>query len=158
MPSKKLTGRTDARMTKYVGEHVLKMGPSDAPTIASPHKDFCINPVPINLFDDAAACAKPGIDSHTEGNTSVMPNRNKMPPEMYVHTSGGTITNAVETLSMKVNAMTESAKDPTTTYGVHLLRPAADEPMTTGSNGKMHGAKTVKSPAMNATTRNVTCR
>lgn len=38
-------------------------------------------------------------------------------------------------------------------YGVVFERPVADEPMTTGKSGKMHGARTVRSPAMNETAR-----
>jgi hypothetical protein len=80
---------------------------------------------------------------------SVNPKSTKMPPDMFAHTSGGTIIKAVDTLSRNVNAITESPKDPTTTYGVHRLFPAALVPMTTGSTGKMHGASTVRSPATN---------
>ncbi len=62
--------------------------------------------------------------------------------------------NAVDAFRINVNAMTESAKEPTTTYGVHRLLPEAEEPITTGNTGKMHGARTVRMPAKNETTRN----
>ena len=51
--------------------------------------------------------------------------------------------------------MIESAKDDTTIYGVALLLPEADDPMTTGNSGRMHGAKTVSTPAINAIARKV---
>lgn len=51
--------------------------------------------------------------------------------------------------------MIESESEPTTTYGVHLLLPEADEPTTTGKSGKMHGASTVNIPAINETMKRV---
>ena len=50
--------------------------------------------------------------------------------------------------------MIERAREPTTTYGVDLLRPDSEEPITTGRSGKMQGARTVNIPAMNETTSN----
>jgi len=63
--------------------------------------------------------------------------------------------NAVDALRRYVNAIIESASDPTTTYGVEALRPAADEPTTTGRSGRMQGASTVSTPAINEMIRNV---
>jgi hypothetical protein len=63
--------------------------------------------------------------------------------------------NAVDILSKKVKTIIEIAKDDTTMYGVALLLPEADDPMTTGRSGKIHGANTVSTPAINAIARNV---
>jgi hypothetical protein len=63
--------------------------------------------------------------------------------------------NAVDILSKKVKTIIESAKDDTTMYGVALLLPDADDPMTTGNSGRMHGAKTVSTPAIKAIARKV---
>ena len=45
--------------------------------------------------------------------------------------------------------MIEIASEPTTTYGVDLFRRATEDPITTGNNGKIHGASTVSTPARN---------
>lgn len=63
--------------------------------------------------------------------------------------------NAVEALRRYVKKIMDKAKEPTTTYGVTLLLPEADEPTTTGKSGKMHGASTVSTPAINETARKV---
>lgn len=60
-----------------------------------------------------------------------------------------------DTFNKKVKRMMDTPSEATIMYGVALLRPEADEPTTTGSNGKMHGAKTVSTPAMNEISRNV---
>lgn len=62
---------------------------------------------------------------------------------------------AVENFKRYVKRMIESAREPTTIYGVHLLLPVAEVPMTTGRSGKMHGARTVRTPAMNEMARSV---
>ncbi len=62
---------------------------------------------------------------------------------------------AVEAFRRNVKIIIDTAKDATTIYGVALLRPEAEEPITTGSNGKMHGAKTVRTPAINAIAKKV---
>ena len=63
--------------------------------------------------------------------------------------------NAVDTLSKNVNNMIDKPRDATTMYGVALLLPEAEEPMTTGKSGNMHGASTVSTPAIKAMARNV---
>ena len=78
-----------------------------------------------------------------------------MPPDRYVQKACGTVINAVEALSRNVKMIIDTAKDATTIYGVALLLPDADDPMTTGSNGRIHGASTVRTPAINAIARNV---
>lgn len=63
--------------------------------------------------------------------------------------------NAVEALRMYVNRIMEIPSDATTMYGVALLLPDADDPITTGKSGRMHGANTVSTPAINEIARNV---
>ena len=62
---------------------------------------------------------------------------------------------AVEILSRKVKTIIDTAKDATTIYGVALLRPYADDPITTGRSGRIHGASTVRTPAINAIAKKV---
>ena len=62
---------------------------------------------------------------------------------------------AVEALSANVKRIIDTASEPTTTYGVMRLLPDADEPITTGMIGKIHGAKTVRIPAINETIRSI---
>ena len=50
--------------------------------------------------------------------------------------------------------MIDTASDPITMYGVHLLRALALVPIITGSNGKMHGARTVSTPEKKERARN----
>ena len=76
-----------------------------------------------------------------------------MPPERYVQNCGGTSIKSDETLRRYVKRMIDAASEPTTMYGVARLRPVADEPITTGRSGKMHGARTVRIPAINETAR-----
>ena len=63
--------------------------------------------------------------------------------------------NAVDTFSRNVKRIIDTPSEATTIYGVALLRPEADDPITTGSNGRMQGAKTVSTPAKNAIAKNV---
>ena len=49
----------------------------------------------------------------------------------------------------------EAESEATTTYGVALLLPEAETPITTGSSGKIHGASTVSTPAAKDIRRNV---
>ena len=91
----------------------------------------------------------PGIFCHKLGKTKTNPNKIKIPPERYVHTAGGIMISAVEALRRNVKTIIESPSEATTMYGVARLRPEADEPTTTGSSGKMHGARTVSIPARN---------
>ena len=59
--------------------------------------------------------------------------------------------NADEAFKAKVKIIIESASDPTTINGVNRLLLVAEEPSTTGNNGKIHGARTVKTPDINDT-------
>jgi len=63
---------------------------------------------------------------------------------------------AVDPLRIKVKRKTETDKDPMMMNG-RLLFPdsATAPPRITGNNGKMHGAKTVKIPAINETINKV---
>jgi hypothetical protein len=78
-----------------------------------------------------------------------------MLPERYFQKSGGTEMKAVEALSKNVKRIIEMPSEATTIYGVALLRPEADDPITTGKSGRMHGANTVSTPAINAIARKV---
>ena len=51
----------------------------------------------------------------------------------------------------------ENPKAPITMYGVHLLRAPAPLPMMIGKSGRMHGAKTVRTPAKNERMKRVIC-
>ena len=93
--------------------------------------------------------------SQIPGNKSVIPKKAKIPPERYVQNACGIVMNAVETFSTNVKRMIDNPSEATTIYGVALLRPVADEPITTGSKGRIHGAKTVSTPAINAIAKNV---
>ena len=84
------------------------------------------------------------------------PNPTRTPPDISVQTKAGTVINTVEALRINVNRMIDPAKDATTIYGVKRLRPVADAPITTGNNGKMHGANTVSMPDRNDTRSRVT--
>jgi hypothetical protein len=155
VPSAKDAGKTDARMTKYVGEHVEKTGPSAAPTKASPQKLCCLMPFPRSLLESVDSLESPGTFSQSDGKRSVSPKIIRMPPERYVQNSGGIIMKAVDAFSRYVKRIMETANEPTTIYGVHELLPVALEPMTTGKSGKTHGARTVSTPAINETIKNV---
>ena len=114
VPSKKLAGNTEAKITKYVGEQVENIGPSDAPTITSPQSVFLRCPFPRTLFEPIDSFEIYGICSHKPGNTNVRPNATMIEPERYVQKYCGTVMNTVETFRIKVNAIIESANEPTT--------------------------------------------
>ena len=99
--------------------------------------------------------ATPGRFSQSAGKIRTSPKRKRIPPERYFQNSGGTMMSAVENLRRYVKRIIESARDPTTIYGVHLLLPVVEVPMTTGRSGKIHGARTVRTPAMNEMARSV---
>jgi hypothetical protein len=90
----------------------------------------------------------PGILSHNLGKRRIRPKTKTIPPDRYVQTSGGISIKTVEAFNKYVKTITDKESDPTTTYGVNLLRPEADDPITTGSSGKIQGAKTVRTPAI----------
>lgn len=74
---------------------------------------------------------------------------------MYVQKTWGISMKRVEALSKYVKRIIETPSDATTIYGVALLLPEADEPITTGNNGRIQGANTVSTPAINEMTRKV---
>jgi hypothetical protein len=149
VPSAKLAGSTEARIRKYVGEHVENIGPRDAPIITSPQILFFWYPFPRSWLDCEESFASPGMFSHIAGKRSVIPNSATIPPEMYVHTCCGTMTNALDAFKRYVKRIIDSASEPTTIYGVERRPPCAEVPTTTGKRGSMHGARTVSTPAMN---------
>ena len=77
-----------------------------------------------------------------------------MPPEKYVQKYGGTIMSDVENFNKNVKRIIETESATTTTYGVSRLRPVAELPTTIGNSGKMQGAKTVRTPAINEISKN----
>jgi hypothetical protein len=68
---------------------------------------------------------------------------------MYPHTYDGIEIKAVDAFKRYVKSRIESASDPITINGVALLRAPTLLPTTTGNRGKMHGASTVSTPAIN---------
>ena len=71
---------------------------------------------------------------------------------------GGTLTNAVLTLSINVNAMTETPRDAMTTSARRILfSPDNDPPTITGNNEIVHGASTVSTPASNESKNSIIC-
>ena len=58
----------------------------------------------------------------------------------------------VVALSSTVNSISEAAKDSAIRNGrrLSLVSPEIEPPIITGSNGRTHGASTVRMPAMNA--------
>lgn len=155
VPSAKLTGSTEAKITKYVGEQVENTGPSAAPTITSPQAFFFLCPLPSSLFERIVSLAKPGTFSQVCGKNKVSPKSKRIPPERNVQNVCGMEIKAVEAFSRNVKRIIDAPSEATTIYGVALLRPDADEPITTGNSGRMHGANTVRTPAINAIAKKV---
>ena len=62
---------------------------------------------------------------------------------------------AVEAFNKNVKRIIDAPSEATTIYGVALLRPDADDPITTGNRGRMHGASTVSTPAIKAIAKKV---
>jgi hypothetical protein len=85
----------------------------------------------------------------------MIPNPTKIPPERYDHTCGGISMSAVDALRRYVKRSIDSANEPITMKGVLLLLAPTLLPITTGSNGSMQGAKTVRIPARNETSNKV---
>ena len=87
------------------------------------------------------------------GKTSVKPNSTKMVAETYDQNVGDTVMNAVDPLSISVKIKTETERAAMITNGRLLFWASAiAPPRVTGSKGKMHGANTVSTPAMNEVT------
>lgn len=62
---------------------------------------------------------------------------------------GDTDIKAVLAFNNKVNKTIESANEPVIIYGLNLFPDSEIEPpIITGNKGRMHGAKTVKAPAI----------
>jgi len=93
--------------------------------------------------------------SHSWGRNNTRPNATRIPPEIYPQTYGGMAIKAVDALRRYVKSRIESAREPMTMNGVALLRAPTLLPITTGKSGKIHGASTVSTPAMNETMSSV---
>ena len=87
IPKKNDTGKTVARMTKYVGLQAEKMGPSDAPIITSPQILFFRYPFVNTLFDLILKVFAKENFSHRFGKTIVKPNKKIIPPEIHFQKS-----------------------------------------------------------------------
>ncbi len=73
-----------------------------------------------------------------------------IPPEIYFQKSCGMLINKLLTFSISVKAMIEIPRDRITTNTRLLLKVVSviDLPTITGKSGKMHGARTVSTPAV----------
>jgi hypothetical protein len=89
------------------------------------------------------------------GRSNVRPKNTKIPPERYIQKLCGIEIKAVDAFSRNVKRIIDAPSEATTIYGVALLRPDADDPITTGNSGSMHGASTVRTPAIKAIARKV---
>ena len=141
-------------MTKYVGLQAEKMGPRDAPIIASPQTLFFWYPVAKTLFDlrfKVFAREKP---SHILGKTIVKPKKKIMPPEIHFQKSSGISINNELALRRSVKSTMEIPSDRTTTKSLLLfgVESVIERPTITGRRGKIHGASIVKTPAINEIT------
>ena len=71
---------------------------------------------------------------------------------MYVQNEGEIVISAVLPLSKRVNANTDKERETIITNGRRLFFVSVTEPAKiTGSNGNMHGARTVRIPATKET-------
>lgn len=156
IPNKNDTGKTVARITKYVGLQAEKIGPSDAPMIASPQTLFFLYPFANTLFDLMLKVLAKENFSHRSGKTMVKPNKKMIPPEIHFQKSCGILTNKELALRISVNSTIEIPSDATTTKSLLLLGLVSviECPTITGSNGRMHGASTVNTPATNEISSN----
>jgi len=80
-----------------------------------------------------------------------------MSPEKLVQKIGGILIKSVVALSKSVDNKTEQDKELITTIALFdsPRDPASAAPMTTGKNGKIQGASTVKTPARTEMTKKI---
>jgi len=95
--------------------------------------------------------------SHKAGSSRLTPNSITIPPDITAQITAGTPKSSVVALRRSVNKIIETTKLVIITSGClsdtffWLFCCNAPPPITTGSNGKIHGAKTVNTPATNET-------
>jgi hypothetical protein len=97
-----------------------------------------------------------GIESQNLGKTVLRPKIIIMEPDTKAQASGGIDIKNVLTLRSSVKIIIEKAKEKVTTRTFLLLGiPDTELPIITGSNGNVQGASTVKTPAINETTKSI---
>ena len=151
IPKKNDTGKTVARITKYVGLQAEKIGPSDAPMITSPQTLFFWYPFAKTLFDLRFKVFAKENFSQILGKIIVIPKKNIIPPEIHFQKSCGISINKELALRRRVKSITEIPSDATTTNNLLLLGVVSviECPTITGRSGKMHGASIVSTPLTN---------
>ena len=89
--------------------------------------------------------------SHDSGKRETKPKINIIPPENHFQKSCGISINKVLAFSKRVKRIIDNPNEATTTKSLLLLRveSVSDLPTITGKSGSMHGARTVKTPAIN---------
>lgn len=75
----------------------------------------------------------------------------RITPETYFQNSGGTLIRRVEAFKRIVNSTIDSANEAVTMYGYHFHFSHTDPARITGRTGRTHGARIVRTPAMNDT-------
>ena len=87
--------------------------------------------------------------AQSAGKTLKKPNEMIITPETVLQNIWGRSMKMVLALRRRVNKTTETASDAVMMYGLRCVSPCAVLPMTTGSIGNIHGARTVMTPARN---------
>jgi hypothetical protein len=98
-----------------------------------------------------------GIFAQKDGNVIAAPTRIITNPEKPVQKLGGILMKSVVALRSNVNTITERESEPITVSArLETPRdPTSDAPITTGSSGNMHGARTVNTPAKTAIAKKI---
>lgn len=84
------------------------------------------------------------------------PKNNIIPPDIHFQKSCGISINKVLTLSKKVKIIIDPPRESIMVNNLFLLTVGSDIewPIITGKSGSMHGASTVRTPAINEINKN----
>ena len=134
----------------YIGLHEVNTGPSAAPVSTLPAK-------PSSAARGHEPFGAPALES--QGDRHAVPGGreqagqtegDQQAPATTFQTCGSTPMRAVETLSRRVKATTESPSEAVTTSARVRAVEATEPPTTTGRTGRTHGASVVSTPATSA--------
>jgi hypothetical protein len=105
------------------------------------------------MFDFALNRASNPL-SQSEGKRKIRPRNITIPPETHFHIDSGILIKRVLTFKSKVKIITDTPRDKMIVKAFFLFNVPippfeSEPPIITGRSGKIHGASTVRTPAIN---------
>jgi hypothetical protein len=115
------TGKTVARRSVYVGEHVENTGPNAIPVIIARRRGFPISWALSSELDERESQRRIPILVQTWGKIYISHKKIRIIPEKFFQKLGGISIKRVETFKSSVKRTIEKARENVTTYGYHFF-------------------------------------